>query len=137
MPRAETVRSDHSQSEHSGAEECQEVFGVHISTAYLHYCLVAMQCLILILFSYIISINTIYLFMKSRSGLQIFFPNIGRITMGFVFIFGPIRYSGRSHDVKHFLVHNVTLQNLKSRFSPLIRQHITGVFRNLHFGRSF
>ena len=57
--------------------------------------------------------------------------------MGFVFIFGPIRYSGRSHDVKHFLVYNVTLQNLKSRFSPLTRQHITGVFRNLHFGWSF
>ena len=81
--------------------------------------------------------NTIYLFIKNGSGLQIFFPNIGRLTMGFVFIFGPIRYSGRSHDVKHFLVQNVTLQNLKSRFSSLTRQHITGVFRNLHFGRSF
>ena len=81
--------------------------------------------------------STIYLFIKTRSGLQIFFPNIiYRLTMGFVFIFGPIRYSGRSHDVKHFLVHNVTLQNLKSRFTPLT-QHITGVFRNLHFGQSF
>ena len=83
--------------------------------------------------------NAIYLFIKTRSGPQIFFPNRpkGRLTMGFVFIFGPIRYSGRSHDVKHFLVHNVTLQNLKSCFSPLTGKHIIGVFRNLHFGRSF
>ena len=38
--------------------------------------------------------NTIYLFIKTRSGLQIFFPKIGRLTMGFVFVFGrPIRYA--------------------------------------------
>ena len=44
---------------------------------------------------------------------------------------------GRSYDVKHFLAHNVTLQNLKPSFYPLTRQHITGVFRNLHFCLSF
>ena len=43
---------------------------------------------------------------------------------------------GHSYDVKHFLAHNVTLQNLKTCFSPLTRQHITSVFRNLHFGWS-
>ena len=67
-------------------------------------------------FFFVYYFNEYNLFIKTRSGLQIFFPNIGRLTLGFVFIFGPIRYSGRSHDVKHFLVHNVTLQNLKSRF---------------------
>ena len=44
---------------------------------------------------------------------------------------------GRTHDVKHFLVHNMTFQNPKPRFSQLTWQHINGAFRNLHFGWSF
>ena len=52
----------------------------------------------------------------------------------FVRVAKPI---GCTHDVKHFLAHNVMFENLKPRFSQLTQQHITSVFRNLHFGRSF
>ena len=35
---------------------------------------------------------------------------------------------GCTHDVKHFLVHNVTFENLKPLFSQLTWQQMTGVF---------
>ena len=49
---------------------------------------------------------------------------------GKIYFFSPGKFDINKGD-------NVTFQNLKPRFHPLTRQHVTGVFRNLHFGRSF